>query len=63
MGSWELKRFALAAGLLLLFGVFAVDAFGPEDFSPAPYVAPILIFLGGLFADALIKPRNGNGKE
>lgn len=59
MGSWELKRLAVVGLLLLLFGVFLVDSFGPGDFSPGVYVAPVLVALGGLFADALIKPRNG----
>jgi len=63
VGSWELRRIAVIGLMLLLFGVFGVDAFGPEDFSPGAYVAPILLALGGLFADTLIRPRNGNGKN
>lgn len=60
--AWTLKRYAVVGLLVLLVAVFLVDAFGPPDFQAGGYVAPILIALGGLFADTIIKPRmNGNG--
>ncbi len=61
MASWDLRRVAVVGLLVFLFGVLAVDAFGPADFSPTVYVAPSLLALGGLFADILIKPKNGHG--
>ncbi len=63
MASWDLRRVAVVGLLVLLFGVLAADAFGPADFSPTAYVTPLVVGLGGLFADILIKPKNGkNGK-
>ncbi len=59
--AWTLRRYAVLGLLVLLIAVFVVDAFGPADFEAGAYVAPILIALGGLFADSLIRPKNGNG--
>ncbi len=59
MASWEVRTIAILGLLVLLFAVFAADVFGPEDFSAVAYVAPILVALGGLAADAIIR-SNGN---
>ena len=62
MASWELRGIAVLALLVLLFGVFVADVFGPEDFSAVAYVAPILVALGGLVADVIIR-SNGNARK
>lgn len=62
MASWEVRTVAVVVLLILLFGVFAADVFGPEDFSAVAYIAPILVAIGGLAADVIIRSNGNKGR-
>lgn len=61
--KWPLRSVAVISLLILLFAVFFADVFGPEDFSAVAYIAPILVALGGLAAEVLIRGPNGADKD